>query len=48
MGIWRDFLDPQNKGSNISGENFGAFFVRKFVPPKFFFRAKTRSADVPP
>ena len=33
------FSDPQNKGSKISGlrENFGAFFVRKFVARKKSF-----------
>ena len=31
------FSDPQNKGSNTSGTNFGAFFVRKFVPRKKSF-----------
>ena len=31
------FSDPQNKGSKISGENFGAFFVTKFVARKKSF-----------
>ena len=31
------FSDPQNKGSKNSGENFGAFFVRKFVARKKSF-----------
>ena len=36
-GILREFLDPQNRGSKKSGENFGAFFVRKFVSRKKYF-----------
>ena len=29
---------PQNKGSNIAGENSGAFFVRNFLTQKRDFR----------
>ena len=40
-GLLRDFSEPPKEGSNIFGGNSGAFFVRKFVAPKKFFRAKS-------
>ena len=49
-GIFRGFFsDPQNKGFKNFGENFGAFFVRKFVArKKKNLSCKIHSADVLP
>ena len=39
-GILRDFFGPTEERLKNIGENFGAFFVRKFVAQKQIFRAK--------
>ena len=39
-GILRDFFGPTKGRLKDFGENFGAFFVRKFVAPKTYFVPK--------
>ena len=46
-GILRDFLDPQNKGSNISGE-ISEHLLRKNSCLEKNISCQLRSADVPP